>query len=144
MKALTLSQPNASLVADGEKFVENRSWETKYCGLLAIHAGKGTQYMKKREILEADLPFGQVVAIAELQGCVDLAKVRTWQRRDWGRSELGLPAWLSVNKFLAHEHTEGPWCWIFGNVRKLAQPIDAIGAQGIWNWKLNGSACQTD
>lgn len=41
MKALTISQPYASLIARGEKFVENRRWPTPYRGPLAIHAGKG-------------------------------------------------------------------------------------------------------
>ena len=41
MKALTLTQPWASLVAIGAKRIETRSWSTPYRGLLAIHAAKG-------------------------------------------------------------------------------------------------------
>lgn len=41
MKALTLHQPWASLVALGAKMIETRSWSTKYRGPLAIHAGRG-------------------------------------------------------------------------------------------------------
>ena len=40
MKALTLMQPWASLVAIGAKGIETRSWSTKYRGPLAIHASK--------------------------------------------------------------------------------------------------------
>jgi activating signal cointegrator 1 len=40
MKALSLWQPWASLVALGIKTIETRSWETKYRGPLAIHAAK--------------------------------------------------------------------------------------------------------
>ena len=39
MKALTLRQPWASLVALGVKTIETRSWSTEYRGPLAIHAG---------------------------------------------------------------------------------------------------------
>jgi len=39
IKALTLWQPWASLIALGIKFIETRSWSTKYRGPLAIHAG---------------------------------------------------------------------------------------------------------
>jgi hypothetical protein len=39
MKALTLYQPWASLVALGHKTVETRKWATTYRGPLAIHAG---------------------------------------------------------------------------------------------------------
>ena len=41
MKALTLTQPWATLVAMGAKRIETRSWTTNYRGPLAIHAGKG-------------------------------------------------------------------------------------------------------
>ena len=40
MKALSLTQPWASLVADGRKTTETRSWLTHYRGPLAIHATK--------------------------------------------------------------------------------------------------------
>ena len=40
MKALTIRQPWASLIAAGVKTIETRSWSTKYRGPLAIHAGK--------------------------------------------------------------------------------------------------------
>jgi len=40
MKALTLWQPWASLVATGAKRIETRSCVTKYRGPLAIHAAK--------------------------------------------------------------------------------------------------------
>lgn len=40
MKALTLRQPSASLVAVGVKKIETRSWSTAYRGRIAIHAAK--------------------------------------------------------------------------------------------------------
>lgn len=40
MKALTLHQPWASLVAVGAKTIETRSWSTSYRGPLAIHAAR--------------------------------------------------------------------------------------------------------
>lgn len=41
MKALTLTQPYATLVAIGAKLIETRSWRTGYRGPLAIHAAAG-------------------------------------------------------------------------------------------------------
>ncbi|MFL5577327.1 MAG: ASCH domain-containing protein [Gemmatimonadaceae bacterium] len=41
MKALTLTQPWATLVAIGAKTIETRSWPTHYRGEVAIHAAKG-------------------------------------------------------------------------------------------------------
>lgn len=40
MKAVTISQPFATLVALGAKTLETRSWATKHRGDLAIHAGQ--------------------------------------------------------------------------------------------------------
>lgn len=41
MKALSLTQPWATLVAIGAKKIETRSWSTSYRGPVAIHASKG-------------------------------------------------------------------------------------------------------
>lgn len=40
MKAITLWQPWASLIAIGAKKYETRSWKTNYRGPIAIHAAK--------------------------------------------------------------------------------------------------------
>jgi hypothetical protein len=40
MKALTVQQPYAQLLAWGEKWFETRTWRTKYRGPVAIHAGR--------------------------------------------------------------------------------------------------------
>jgi hypothetical protein len=40
MKAITLHQPWATLVAIEQKKIETRSWPTSYRGPLAIHAAK--------------------------------------------------------------------------------------------------------
>jgi hypothetical protein len=74
MKALTVFQPYASLIAFGSKWVENRSWPTSYRGPLAIHAGKGTQYLTKSQL--AGYPTGCVLAVVELAACVELFSVR--------------------------------------------------------------------
>ena len=41
MKVLTIKQPWATLIMQGNKRFEFRSWQTKYMGELLIHAGKG-------------------------------------------------------------------------------------------------------
>ena len=42
MKVLTIKQPWATLIMQGYKRFEFRSWQTKYRGDLLIHAGKVT------------------------------------------------------------------------------------------------------
>lgn len=125
MKALTISQPFASLIAEGHKWIENRYWDTKYRGPLAIHAGKGTQYLTARELRE--YPQG-IVATCELVACFRLSDVERLHDR---LANVG----FTVEQVLAHEHAEGPWCWLLKNVEKLPQPVPCKGAQGLWDWK---------
>src|SRR5262245_40552891 len=78
MKALTLTQPWATLVAIGAKRIETRSWNTNYRGPLAIHAAKGPDKtgvvvtipfwstLKGAGINPLELPHGFVVATCEL------------------------------------------------------------------------------
>lgn len=40
MKAISIRQPWAWLIVNGYKDIENRSWDTKYRGLVLIHAAK--------------------------------------------------------------------------------------------------------
>lgn len=40
MRALTIHQPHASLLATGLKVIETRTWTNPYRGILLIHAGK--------------------------------------------------------------------------------------------------------
>ena len=62
MKVLTLKQPWASLVANGYKVYEFRSWKTNYRGEILIHAGCGVdkEYLEKVkdygiEFIDSDL-----------------------------------------------------------------------------------------
>ena len=41
MKVLTIKQPFTTLIAEGLKEYEFRTWKTKYRGEFLIHAGKG-------------------------------------------------------------------------------------------------------
>ena len=125
MKALTISQPFASLIASGEKFVENRTWETLYRGPLAIHAGKGTQYLTRKELTE--YPTGAIVAVARLVACYHLESLDATRRHEKLHS-----CELKIGDILQHEHTEGPFCWILVGVRKLPTTITYRGAQGLF------------
>ena len=115
MKALTVSQPYASLIASGEKWIENRTWETRFRGLLAIHAGKGTQYMFRREMDSKGLPRGKIIAVATLVACVRLSVVREMDASSQRKQivEGTTKNWFEVAR---HQHAEGPWCWILEDV----------------------------
>jgi len=128
--ALTISQPYASLIAIGQKWVENRRWETKYRGLLAIHAGKGTQYLDRVQL--AEYPTG-VLAVCKLVGCVRIDRLRLMAEV---RPKIQMPDtdryWSEIYR---HKHTEGPWCWVLSGVARLRVPCPCRGAQGLWRWE---------
>ncbi len=136
MKALTIIQPFAHLIAAGVKRVENRGWPTRYRGPLAIHAGKAKTYngesvadmARDDDIDPAKLAFGAVVAVVELVECVELTPggMARDVTPDWAARRF---AWLDE-----HPHREGPVCWVLVNLRRLAVPIPAKGAQGLWDW----------
>lgn len=114
MKALTICQPYAELIARGEKVIENRTWATSYRGPLAIHAGKSRDWLDDGdEALYPGMPFGAVVAVAELYDCVRVER---------------LPCELQDN-----EHANGPWCWLLRNIQRVT-PIAQSGAQGLWDY----------
>ena len=125
MKAITISQPYANWIADGRKWIENRTWETSYRGLLAIHAGKGGQYLDAAAL--AEYPTGCVVAVCNLVACFrldDLPKLGS------KLEAIGYTA----EQIVSHSFTEGPWCWLLRDVRRYCEPIPARGKQGIWEW----------
>lgn len=135
MRTLTVQQPHAGLIADRLKWVENRSWYTSYRGPLAIHAGKGTRYLSRRELEE--YPTGVIIAKCNLIGCLSLENATRLEHQGsipiharemrWGLKEL----W----EFLEHEYTEGPYCLILADIKKLEVPVPAVGRQKFWNWQ---------
>ena len=72
MKAITIKQPFATLIAEGLKEYEFRSWKTAYRGKILIHAGRSVdkEAMKKFAGLGLEYPLGCVLAKAELTDCV--------------------------------------------------------------------------
>lgn len=131
MKALTISQPFASLIADGHKWIENRCWETRFRGWLAIHAGKGTQYLTKKEL--AEYPHGCVIAFARLVDCVSRDFIHAQFQRG-NRFKIAAGTGRTWDEIESHKHCEGPFCWILADVRKLVEPIAINGAQGLWEF----------
>jgi len=128
MKALTISQPFAFLIASGVKYIENRRWSTNYRGALAIHAGKGTQYLNKDELKE--YATGAVVAVAKLAACVTLKVIQAKANsREQGDCIPGSK--ITWKEASIHPHAEGPWCWILEDVREI-EHVKMNGAQGLW------------
>jgi hypothetical protein len=93
MKALSLWQPWAHLVASGAKRIENRPWQTRFRGRFLIHAAKKqddplgcAEMCAKRGIALPDvrsLPRGGIVGVAKVADCVASSK-DPWFFGPWG------------------------------------------------------------
>lgn len=130
-KAISLTQPWATLVATGAKAWETRSWSTKYRGWLAIHASKG--FPKPcRELCSggrfypvlrqhgydgwAGLPLGQVLCIAYLSDCVST--------NNWVPDEAS-------NEYAFGDYSRNRYAWKFDAIVGV-KPFAAKGALSIW------------
>jgi hypothetical protein len=127
LKAITLHQPWATLIAIGAKKYETRSWTTWYRGPIAIHAGLSCEYLALvdrepfRKCLQSaginDLPLGAIVAYARL--------IHVFKTMD--SFELG-PHELEFGNFAL-----GRFAWQLANVEMLDEPIPMRGKQGLWD-----------
>lgn len=90
MKAISLHQPWATLVALGEKQYETRSWKPSYRGLLAIHAAKQFNEIQQGLCLQSpfsgslreagyrvphSLPLGGILCVVRLVDVVPTGQV---------------------------------------------------------------------
>lgn len=72
MKVITIKQPWATLIAEGYKEYEFRTWKTKYRGDILIHAGKGIdkKAMDRFKHLNLEYPVSQIIAKATITDCI--------------------------------------------------------------------------
>lgn len=135
MKALTLTQPWATLVAAHVKWIETRSWSTRYRGPLAIHSSK--------RMTAEDQQFAMTLA---LDGTIPVPPDMGW---DGIRYPLGcivatvtLHDVLPIDEFLIvsevqeryGDFTPGRFAWVLADIKRLPEPIPAVGHQRLWEW----------
>lgn len=127
MRGLTLHQPWAQLIADGRKAFETRSWDTRYRGPIAIHAGRtvDAEYSIECGYRPGALPVGAIVAVARLVGIITTEQAqRTFDDT--------MPFARAREEFSHGDYSPGRYAWELGDVR--AVPAIAIrGAQGLWD-----------
>ena len=119
MRVITLKQPWATLVAEGLKKYEFRSWKYSYRGELLIHAGKGIdeEAMKKFENLNFKYPQSRIVAKVRILDCIEL------------NDEINKKI-ISENELVyGHKYDRTGYAWKLELIEKIS------GKQGIWNIK---------
>lgn len=134
MRALTVQQPWAGLIASSAKTVENRSWPPPRAALghqVAIHAGKTTDTEAARRFITdrtdsstalhliarpACQKLGSVIAVAMLSGA------HLGGRYDCQECTSLDSAWAVSES----------WHWCLRDVVALAEPVPARGLLGLW------------
>lgn len=144
MRALSLTQPWATLIAIGAKRIETRSWrpggyQAARARLgepetIAIHAARafpfGARTLCATEPFESrlnaagycvfpddTLPIGAIVAVAEI---ADVCRTEQLVSR------------LSEDELAFGDYSPGRWGWLLANVRRVEPPVACRGALGLW------------
>jgi hypothetical protein len=150
VKAISLWQPWATLVALGEKRYETRGWGTPYRGELVIHATKGFP-REARELCEQEpfqsvlaqhgifypakeLPRGAIVAVANL---VSITKTDEWWRPVVPLREFRAPrdgmTFPCLWEPAFGDYSDGRFAWELADIRPLVEPLPWKGNRKIWN-----------
>jgi len=142
MKALSLTQPWATLIAISAKKIETRSWSTSYRGPLAIHAAKGfPKYAKEFAHeppisillgMDYEYPRGLIIATCALVGC------RPTESFTRGADMAEAAYDLTKQEEAFGDYSPGRFAWILEDVKQLPEPIPAKGALGLWEWEAEG------
>lgn len=155
MKALTLWQPWATLIAMGEKRIETRCWSTKYRGELAIHSAaklpakwlgassrtdpfrdeladvfgvrrdRDDRAGKHIDDILRGLPSGKVLCIVRL---VDVAETDEMFRE-------AIPA----RERVFGNYEDGRYAWLLEMVEVFEPAIPAKGNRMLWEWNRDAA-----
>lgn len=73
MKAITVKEPFASLIVNGYKEYEFRSWKTKYRGKVLIHSSiKPSDRLHEFDIYDMDYSSGEIIGEAYIYDCKEV------------------------------------------------------------------------
>lgn len=124
MKAITIKQPWASLICEGIKDIENRTWKTNYRGRVLVHAAgcHGKKFKIKltdeqmkiafpvigKKCISENIPFGSIIGSVEITDCVQ-NHPSIWAEKDC-------------------------WNWVLANPVLFPEPIPCKGKLSFWEY----------
>lgn len=125
MKVLTIRNPWASLIVNGYKQYEFRSWKTNYRGKILIHSSANLEKNMLSRFSEYNLDYinGAIIGEAEITDCILVdnefnKKLIEINPTVYGRSN----------------HTE-TYAWKLENIKKYDKIIYIKGKLGLWNYE---------
>lgn len=125
MKVLTIKEPWASLIINGYKKYEFRSWKTKYRGKILIHAGMTLEKEEYKKFKEYNIECskGAIIGEAEITDCILVDKKFNDK--------------LSEIDYLVYKKDKyiSKYAWKLENIKKYDTPIYIKGKLGLWNYE---------
>ena len=127
MKVLTIKEPWASLIINGYKKYEFRSWKTNYRGKVLIHAGLTLEKNNAIKFNNYNLDYGkgEIIGEAILTDCILVT--------DEFENKL-----YNINPLVygKSEHSR-VYAWKLENVIKYNNRIPCKGKLGLWNYDID-------
>jgi len=142
MKTLTVKQPWASLIVEGIKDIENRTWKTKFRGRVLVHAGKNCafDYLMPDGRMISDttdklgwhydnIPHGSIIGSVEIVDCV-INHESIWAEK------TGKNYYDQTGEF---NEVKPIYNWVLANPIKFEHPIENVkGKLSLWEYYLKG------
>ena len=131
MKVISIKEPFATLIKNGYKKIETRSWKTNYRGEIFIHAsGKSLakEFINNNYVIKLinniNMNYGNIICKAKLVDCVYIDELFLNSiKKNKMEYNLGL-------------YEIGRYAWIFEDVEPI-YPIRVKGKLNIWNYDGN-------
>ena len=128
MKVISIKEPFATLIKNGMKKIETRSWKTKYRGEIFIHAsGKSLakEFLTNDFVIDLikdmDMNFGNIICRCNLVDCIYMdEKFLNDIKQNKVEYNLG-------------EYKVGRYAWVMEDITPI-YPIKAKGKLNIWNF----------
>lgn len=126
MKVISIKEPFATLIKDGVKLYETRSWKTNYRGEIYIHASlslsKSERVESANKNLKSEIKPGFILCKCELVDCIPMTnEFIKYINKETSEYEYGL-------------YSEGRYAWKLKVLEVLDEPIPAKGKLGLWNY----------
>ena len=125
MKALTIKEPWATLIIEGYKEYEFRSWKTNYRGKILIHAGKSLESDQAKKFKDYNLEYscGEIIGEADLVDCIKVTEEFDKELKKKNSLVYGNSG-----------HAQN-YAWKLENIKKYEKKIKVNGKLGLWNYE---------
>lgn len=129
MKVLSVREPYATLIKNGVKKIETRSYKTSYRGELYIHTSLKMydNYQDNKELLSLiknhNFKLGYIICKCRLINCLYMTEEFIQDIKE-----------NNYQEYICGDYKVGRYAWILDDIEVLNNPIGAKGSLGIWNY----------